>query len=384
MNLRFIPYLIFLLLFGDQPAWAQMSWVDFSVIDRSAREAPSTLERDLPALTAYLIENTETELEKTRAIYVWIIAHINYDEQAAERNKRSNRSLDDVLRRKKALCMGYAQLFREMCRLAGIEAFVINGYVRDLEAGGEMLEEPNHSWNAALLAGKWYLFDPTWGHGSREGIHFPGNDPYFAAPPKSLIKTHLPGNPMWQLLAHPLPTPAFMAADSLMYHHLQLPDSSYAYFDSLQLFMTLSPDQQRLHEAEYTYRTHPTPGNRTQFGHALIDYAGILADTVELLQSGREVKRLRQLNGTVIRLCRQAVELVKCYPWQEELYINALINQAVVLYNKHSELEMAPDAAAEEALLLLKEALSVIEVSEGSLFNQMARQQCEQYIQVIE
>jgi hypothetical protein len=366
---------------------AQISGKDFSAIDHFAQRAPGKLSQDLPALTAYLTENATDELEKARAIYVWITTHIVYDHQAALRNKRTNHSVQDVLDRRMAICVGYAQLFREMCRLADIPAFVVNGYGRQLNDSEPLPDEPNHSWNAALLDGKWYLFDPTWGHGTTNGnasVYTLENDPFFAARPATFIRTHLPGNPMWQLLAHPLPAAAFIEADSSLTRHLSQPDNSYAYSDSLQVFLQLSADRQRLYEAAQTYNSHPSESNRSQYAHSLIDLAGILADTVEQLQSGTDVERLRQLNAEVIGLCRQAHQLTVLYPWQQELFTNALINQAVLLYNRQTELELSAEEAAKEALLLLNDALTIIETSKDSPFNRMARQQCSQYIQVLE
>lgn len=387
MKLQLHSYIFCLTLLAGLPLGAQIAGTDFSAVDRWARQAPNTLEENLPALTAYLIEKASTDLEKTRAIYTWIITHIIYDEPAALRNKRTNHSIEDVLKRKRALCVGYAQLFREMCSLAGIPAYVINGYVRQSEFMRETFEEPNHSWNAARLDGRWYLFDPTWGYGTvgtDAPRYKPEADPYFAARPERLIRTHLPTNPMWQLLPNPLPTAAFMAADSSMKRHLPLADSTYAYGDSLQAFQKLSSNQQRLHEAAFTYLTHPTAANRTQYGHALIDYAGILADAVEAQQSQAAADELHRINDTIIRLCQKAQDLMTFYAWQRELYINVLINQAVLIYNRHSELDMPAEIATEQTLLLLKEALTVIEASDDSLFSQMARQQCEKYIAVIE
>ncbi|MCB0628349.1 MAG: transglutaminase domain-containing protein [Saprospiraceae bacterium] len=388
MWLRLLSCLLFIMIGHNLRVVGQIGKTDFSAIDQKARQAPAHLDKDLSSLTAYLTEDAAGELGKVRAVYVWIITHIAYDYPAAKRNKRSNHSIQDILDRRKALCFGYAQLFQEMCRLSNIPAYVVNGYAREVEEPAPSLDVPNHSWNAALVDGKWLLFDPTWGQGTTSGAnprYTLENDPFFVARPDKLILSHLPGNPMWQMLPNPLSADAFMSPASTLEHHLSRIDSTYSYADSLQFFQQLSTDRQRLHEAEQTFRSFPSESNRVQFGHALFDYAGILADTAELLQNNAPPQKLRQLNAGVISLCRKAQQhLTNLYPWQQELFINALINQAVLLYNQQDELEIEAQTAGKEALSLLHEALATAETGEPSFFKQMARQRCMQYIQVIE
>src|SRR5690606_17695995 len=115
--------------------------------------------------------------------------------------------------------------------------------------------------------------------------------------------------------------------------HLLLSDSTYAYTDSLNAYWELSPARQRLLEYERTYEAYPNAKNGGQLGHALIDYAGILSDSLEQFSTESERPQILQFNAEVIRLCRQAQPYITFYPWQLELFVNALLNQAVYTYN---------------------------------------------------
>src|SRR5690606_11087438 len=138
-----------------------------------------------------------------------------------------------------AICFGYAQLFQKMCALADIKSAVVNGYGKGTVSASLPMEEPNHSWNAVRIDGRWYLLDATWGSStqSRENEFVQiSNDDYFLIPPEKFVLTHLPGNAMWQLLGNPVSMKTFLQADTTILQHLLLSDSTYAYTDSLNAY----------------------------------------------------------------------------------------------------------------------------------------------------
>ena len=60
-----------------------------------------------------------------------------------------------VLRRGKAVCDGYARLFKVLCQYTGLEAVVLNGYVRtDVGRSSERFKT-NHTWNAVRIDSVW-------------------------------------------------------------------------------------------------------------------------------------------------------------------------------------------------------------------------------------
>lgn len=83
-----------------------------------------------------------------------------------------------------------------------MDAYVIDGYnCRD----GALLPDP-HEWCAAKVSGKWYMFDPTWGAGFVENYQFipSPNHRFCKLLPDTLLKTHMPFDPMFQFRERPL------------------------------------------------------------------------------------------------------------------------------------------------------------------------------------
>ena len=100
-------------------------------------------------LTRTLIDSTQGDKARLDAIYQYIIHNISYDTNAYKgKQRRINRTSVDVLRRKKAVCWGYAELIREMCTYADIQSYTITGYSKELPFPARSLENANHAWNA--------------------------------------------------------------------------------------------------------------------------------------------------------------------------------------------------------------------------------------------
>lgn len=378
----------FISLFGlfifQLPAqdWA----TDFAAIDQRARKSPRSLHKDLPALTEYLCENTESELERVRSIYVWITTHISYDWKAVEQDKRINHFILDILDRELALCVGYAQLFKRMAELAGLDCEIINGYAKGTTNTQLPLEEPNHSWNAVNIKGEWYLLDATWGSSTlnkKNEFVLISNDDYFLIRPEQFIRTHLPGNPMWQLLPQPVSASHFMGAELAGQPKPIAMDTAFAFRDTLKAFFDLSLPRQSLYNYERTYSFYPTRQNGEQLGHALIDYAGSLSDTLEQLPADAAPQQISAFHQNIIWYCRRAQELIRFYPWQQELFVSTLINQGVLLYNHQGESDGEAATTPEAIIDLLEEAQLMLDKGGDSYFNRMARQQCADYLQVI-
>ena len=126
----------------------------------------------------------ETDVEKYRAIYLWVCSNISNDynfflkhRKKTERYKGDTLKLEywndrfkeklfkKLLKRQKTICTGYAYMVRELSKLAGLNSQIVNGFGRISTTDIETLDTPNHSWNAVRLNGKWYLSDPTWASG---------------------------------------------------------------------------------------------------------------------------------------------------------------------------------------------------------------------------
>lgn len=158
-----------------------------------------------------------TQADKVRSIYSWIALHINYDSAALSTGKVPDQSPEAVLERRNAVCEGYARLFVSMCHSVGVQGRMIKGFVREEDA---RFEYPNHAWNSVLIDGKWQLLDVTWGGlYYRTAIQANADSPLdvlntFCFPdPKSLVISHLPEDPYWQLQPNLLTIQDFMAGE---------------------------------------------------------------------------------------------------------------------------------------------------------------------------
>lgn len=209
----------FIFLFTCCCSFAQVKTASFSSIDARAEE----LDANSPDTLSYLLTSPySTELEKVRSIFYWTAHHISYNtiryqpQPVAYKNDgyESEHDADSVLqpldervacivlKRRFALCDGYARLFKALCDYAGIKSEVITGYARTNLNSGEF--HCNHKWNAVMIDSNWYLLDVTWASGY---LNFSGtnfikdyNDYYFLTPPKYFIDDHYPDEVKWTLL----------------------------------------------------------------------------------------------------------------------------------------------------------------------------------------
>lgn len=222
---------LFLFLIFINSSFSQQSdfkHIDFTKADFIGKTFKSRKLVNLQKVTLSLTENLETEVEKFRAIYIWICHNIanDYGLYVLNDRKRKKFSKDSIrlsewnshfkkvlfkklIKRKKTICTGYAYLLKEMCEKVGIEAKMVNGYGRTSDVYIEDLEEPNHTWNVVKLNGKWYLCDPTWATGisyPEEGkFKFLYNDGYFLTEPKVFFQNHFPLENDYSLLQNSTP-----------------------------------------------------------------------------------------------------------------------------------------------------------------------------------
>jgi hypothetical protein len=120
--------------------------------------ADSTL---LP-LARSITQNAQNDSDKVVAIYQWMCKNLTYDYRSDD-NVRGGDSFQRpavVVQRKKAVCDGYAQLFRDLCLLNNVYASYIVGYTsfNDLTDSAQTL----HAWNGVRVNARWYLMDITW------------------------------------------------------------------------------------------------------------------------------------------------------------------------------------------------------------------------------
>ncbi|PQJ80874.1 hypothetical protein BTO18_02550 [Polaribacter porphyrae] len=225
---------VFLLLLIAKIGFAQQSDfknIDFSKADNIAKTVKVKRLYKLNELTFKLTKNLNTDVEKVRAIYVWICNNIanSFSLYSLNERKRNRFEKDSIklqnwnskfkkklfkklLKKKRTICTGYAYLFKEMCNIAGIESKMVNGFGRTSSVDFSELTMPNHTWNVVKINNKWYVCDPTWSTGisfPEEGrFKFNFNDGYFLTTPKLFFKNHFPLEKQFSLLGKQ--TPSFL------------------------------------------------------------------------------------------------------------------------------------------------------------------------------
>lgn len=231
----FALYISFLFLIIVQKAFSQ----DLSL--------PSFHTTDPQKLSEHITKGIKNDSDKVAAIHYWITHNIKYDVKKWLNFNYDPVPLEKVLKQHKANCLGYSQLFNELCNYAGIKAVEVKGYIKDNNVDlvdNFYLDE--HSWNAVLLNGKWKYVDDCWDAGyikySKVAFfghivkfvtsgrviivkykpHFikdPG-DYYFLKNDSYYKRDHLALNPLWQL-AVPNITLKQFKADSTYYFGLE-------------------------------------------------------------------------------------------------------------------------------------------------------------------
>ena len=201
--LRSLLFILIFTLGSIQMAQAQ----DYARIDATILLYPTSCENP-EELSKFITRDFQTEDEKVRVIYSWIIQNIEYDpdeykkfnynfKDYRERNKKEEVTRDKIINRTLqkgvAVCEGYAMLFERLCELQGIESYLVRGDTKTNFGDIGRSFNKNHMWNVVKIDGVSYLFDPTWGAGkyNEKFIREPSYV-YYKANPDHFFKTHYP------------------------------------------------------------------------------------------------------------------------------------------------------------------------------------------------
>lgn len=162
-------------------------------------------QNDLYKLTYFIRNSFKSDSIRLRACFIWITENIGYDIRSYIREDPRAGQLEYVLKRKKAICGGYANLLKYMCDGLNIKCEIVNGYAR---AGKRSIylsyfpTRPNHAWNAVFINNTWRLIDPTWAAGytndtdEEKDMKYTKNfnETYYFTPPEKFILNHYPGD----------------------------------------------------------------------------------------------------------------------------------------------------------------------------------------------
>ena len=249
-------------------------------------------------LTRQITEGKTTDSAKVEAIYEWLIRNVAYDNQRKYRRENDTTLWQEsynVVVLKKAVCMGYAKTFREMCRLIGIKAFVIQGKPKSPNG---LVEREGHAWNAVQLNNNWYLLDPTWDAG---GVNY--EKKYFLADPSLFIQNHWPQDPMWQLLTAPISFNCFAHKRECA---TTLPPSIFNFSDTIRLWESLDATQQLYNQSVRMQTFNP---NDIEAMRGLAEYYGLqvvnnYARYAAIREAVTEKKRLPNGKEAVLKLLK--------------------------------------------------------------------------------
>lgn len=220
---------LFAFVWQLQAQRADFAAIDFNKPDSIALAYKSEQLNNLPELSHKLTSGLTTDVERFRAVYRWVCANIANDYLLYARNMHKRRqykndslklnawnnkfreiTLKKLQKRHSTICTGYAYLLQELATEIGIPCEIVHGYARTSTVDVAGLTAPNHSWNAVLLNGKWYLCDPTWAAGVPDPetniFRFKYNDGFFLAEPRLFAINHYPADAKWVLLPDNAPT----------------------------------------------------------------------------------------------------------------------------------------------------------------------------------
>lgn len=190
------------LLFLNQAVVAQSGWED---TDRRIMSIGSNRIETIGELSRLINQNFSDDAHKVRAMYVWLAHNIRYDTRMMDELTREETDAEITVRtfeKRKGICEGYAGIMDSLCRLSGISSHIVSGYTRQ----EDKVDPLPHAWVAAKVNDNWYMFDPTWGAGSVVNNRFQKefDERYFMVPPSTMIRTHMPYDPIWQFLKFPV------------------------------------------------------------------------------------------------------------------------------------------------------------------------------------
>uniref|UniRef100_UPI003AAFD91A uncharacterized protein n=1 Tax=Centroberyx gerrardi TaxID=166262 RepID=UPI003AAFD91A len=199
-------------LYASEDTFAK---IDSHVI-KSGKELRSKRVFSVQTITQTITEGAQSELEKLRAIWIWICHYIEYDVSGYLGFTDKMCSPEDVIESGRGVCCGYSSVCLHMCQEAGIECKEVSGHGKGVgyrQGQSYQNTKSSHMWNAVRLRGHWYLLDACWGAGrvdlDNKTFIKRYDDFYFLTDPEEFINSHCPDDPEWQLLDCPVPLEEF-------------------------------------------------------------------------------------------------------------------------------------------------------------------------------
>ena len=301
--------LIFLLLFNGSALCAQLSNAE---VDRIMSRIPKSRTNNIYNIASFIQEKFNSDSNKLRAIFFFTANHIDYDVDnmyAVNFNEKTENKIEKVLHQRIGVCIHYSEVFNALSKELVIESYVIEGMTKQ----NGQIDPMAHAWNAAKLAGKWYLFDATWGAGSVSQGKFIKklDNNYYQVKPEKLVKSHYPFDYLWQFTNRPL------KANDFLYGRPSSYKQKIDYESTLKNLKKLS-DLEKLNEAIVRIEANGLIHeiifdryNHLKQSSTIISYNGAVADYNEGVKKFKEYINFRNAQFTPNRTDSELAQMIK-------------------------------------------------------------------------
>lgn len=167
-------------------------WIDtveescYAAIDEHIRSIKKRY-KSIPLLAKDITAPYTKEEDKIRAIFIWVSNNIAYDcKEYHNKNRKISGPIiksndnkyqraskwadtyynyaNNVLKKRKGICEGYASLFYELCKASGVKCEVVHGKVKKEKDG--KIKYTAHAWNKVYMNEEWFYLDATWAAGA--------------------------------------------------------------------------------------------------------------------------------------------------------------------------------------------------------------------------
>lgn len=123
----------------------------------------------IKSVAQQLTADVQNDYEKLLKIHDWICSYVHYDYDSLSGGTLAPYKSSEVLKTRRAVCLGYANLYAALCRSIDIPCSVVTGYALGISSGESKWSEKsingdveNHAWNEAYVDGRWIIIDSTW------------------------------------------------------------------------------------------------------------------------------------------------------------------------------------------------------------------------------
>ncbi len=127
-------------------------------------------DKNIEDMAKEITANCENDYDKALALHDWICENIYYDQDSiTDEGNTAPYTATQVLRERRAVCLGYANLYAAFLRSLDIPCNVVAGFGLGVGTGESRWDDENvsstdsnHAWNEVYIDNRWIIVDPTW------------------------------------------------------------------------------------------------------------------------------------------------------------------------------------------------------------------------------